>query len=223
MWHSAAKGTLFLGALATAQAAEASLSVGATCATEYAWKGIRYSDGPTFQSYVELGFVGLYTDAYVSNVDENLTGANAEYGLSLGYRGEAGEISYDIGIACYIYDEAFPDCPVEDSAESYVSATLAATDTLYLTVKAAFAPEYDQTNLSMRPDFSAAVEGLSIGAIVGRVRSNYRDWTYWSLDTAYALSDKLSLGLAYHDTNHGAALGLANAAVCAVASEFPAV
>ena len=216
MWHSAAIGTLVLGALGTAQAAEASLSGGATFATEDVSNGIRYWDGPTVQPFTKPGFVGLFAGAQVTNVNENVTGANAEYGLSLGYRGETGKISTDIGIACYICDAAIADYPVEDSAGSFVSAILAVADTLDLTAMAALAPEYDQTNLSVRPDFYTAVEGLSVGvivgAIVGQVRPNYGDWTYWSLDTAYALSAKLSPGLAYHHTNLNPELGLADTA-----------
>lgn len=199
-----------MGAPATAHSAEVSLYFGATVATEYVSDGIRFSNGPTVQPYVELGFAGLHAGAYVSNVDANLTGANAEYDLSVGRRGEAGKLGYNIGIAYYSYDEAVADYPAGDSAETCGSVTLAATDTLYLTVKAAFAPENDQTNLSMRADYDPALDGLSVGAIIGQVNSNYGDWNYWSINAACAVFDKVSAGLAYHDTNLDPALGLAD-------------
>ncbi len=208
--RSALTGAFLLSSAATAQSSEVSLSFGATFATEYVSNGIRYSDGPVLQPYVELGFGGLYVGAYASNVDENLTAADVEYGLSLGYRGEAGALSYDIGLSYYMYDEAFPDFPVEDYAEFAVSGTFAATETLYLTAAAAIAPEYDQTNVSLRADFYTAVEGLSLGATVGRLDANYGAWTYWSADVAYAPSENVTLGLGYHDSNVDPALGLLN-------------
>lgn len=191
-----------------AGANEVSLSFGATVASEYVSSGIRSSDGVVVQPYVELGLGGFYAGAYLSNIDENLTGADLEYGLSAGYRGEAGALSYDIGVAYYLYDEAFPDFAVEDYAEVYGSGTLAVSETLYVTAEAAIAPEFDQTNLSLRADYYTAVEGLSVGASVGRLDADFGAWTYWSVDAAYALSDQLSLGLAWHDTNVDPDLGL---------------
>jgi uncharacterized protein (TIGR02001 family) len=210
MWRSAVIGGLFLGAPAVAQAQEMSLSFGATIASEYVSSGVRYSDGPVVQPYIELGFGGLYAGAYASNLDATLTSADMEYGLSLGYRGEAGQLSYDIGVAYYLYDEAFAGVPVEDYSEAYVSASVAVSETFYVTADAAIAPEYDQTNLSLRADYYTPVEGLSVGALVGHLDSNYGSWTYWSLDATYAVSEAVSFGIAYHDTNLDPALGLAD-------------
>lgn len=191
-----------------AQANEISLSFGATIASEYVSNGIRYSDGPVVEPYFELGLRGFYAGAYASNVDADLTGADTEYGLSLGYRGELGLLSYDIGLAYYLYDNAFPGVPVEDYAEALAAGTLALTETLYVTASAALAPEYDQTNLSLRADHYTAVEGLSVGAIIGRLDANYGAWTYWSVDTTYAVAEQVFLGIGYHDTNVDPALGL---------------
>ena len=208
--RSALTGVFLLASAATAQSSEVSLSFGATFATEYVSSGIRYSDGPVLQPYVELGFGGFYAGAYASNVDENLTAADVEYGLSLGYRGEAGALSYDIGIAYYMYDEAFAGFPVEDYAEAYASATMTVTETFYVTAAAAVAPEFDQTNVSLRADYYTALEGLSLGATVGRLDADYGAWTYWSIEAAYAVSENVTLGLGYHDSNVDPALGLLN-------------
>lgn len=201
-------GVFVVGASATAQADEINFSFGATVASEYVSNGIRYADGAVVQPFVEVGFGGFYAGAYASNLDENRTAASTEYGLSLGYRGEIERLSYDIGIAHYSYAEAFPDFPVEDYAEAYVSGTFAVSDTFYVTASAAVAPEYDQTNLSVRADYYTAVEGLSVGAEIGRLDANYGTWTYWSVDAAYAVTETVSLGLAYHDTTVDPALGL---------------
>ena len=159
---------------------------------------------------VSLSFSAFYAGAYASNFDEVLTAADPEYGLSLGYRGDAGGVSHDLGVVCYLYDEAFPDIPVEDYAKTYASGTSTLTETLHPTALADLAPEYDQTDLSLRADYDAAVEGLSVGAILGRLDADYAGWTCWSLDAAYALGEQVSLGPRYQDSNVDPALGLFN-------------
>ena len=204
--------------LPAAAAAEISLSYGATLTSEYVSSGIRYSDGPALQPYVELGFGGVYAGAYTSNVDADLTGAEFETGLSLGYRGEAGSFSYDLSLNYYLYNEAVAGVPVEDNAELIASGTFAASDSLYLTGTVALAPEYDQTNLSMTVDYYTAFEGLSVGATYGSLDSNYGDWDYWSVGANYAVNDMIGLSVAYHDSNVDPAVGLLNSDGLFVAS-----
>ena len=180
---------------------EITLSFGATVVSEYVSNGIRYSDGAAFQPYAEVGFGGAYAGVYTTNVDPDLTSADRETGLSLGYRGEAGSFSYDVSVNYYLYDEAFEDTPVEDSAEVIASGTFAASESLYLTGKIGIAPEYDQTSLSARVDYYTAVEGLSLDATYGRVDTNYGSWNHWSVGATYAIQETIGLSLAYHDSN----------------------
>jgi uncharacterized protein (TIGR02001 family) len=184
-----------------AQAQELSFSFGAEVVSEYVSDGIRYSDGAAIQPYVELGFAGVYAGAYTTNVDADLTGADRETGLSLGYRGEAGSFSYDLSVNYYLYDEAFEDFPVEDYAETVASGTFAATESLYLTAALGIAPEFDQTDTSLRIDYYTAVEGLSLDATVGRLDADYGAWTYWSAGATYSIAENFGVGLAYHDSN----------------------
>jgi len=111
-----------------AQANEVTLSFGAAFVSEYISDGIRYSDGVAFQPYAEVGFGGAYAGAYTTNVDADLTGADRETGLSVGYRGEAGSFSYDVSVNYYMYDEAFDDFPVEDYAETIANGTFAVSE-----------------------------------------------------------------------------------------------
>jgi uncharacterized protein (TIGR02001 family) len=201
-----------------AQANEIALSFGATVATEYVSDGIRYSDGVAFQPYVDVAFGSAYAGAYTTNVDADLTGADRETGLSLGYRGEAGRFSYDVSVNYYVYDEAFDDFPVEDYAETVASATFAVSESLYLTGEIAIAPEYDQTGLSVRADYYTSVEGLSLDATFGRVDANFGAWNYWSAGATYAVQDTLGLSLAYHDSNVSEDTGLLNSEGLFVAS-----
>jgi uncharacterized protein (TIGR02001 family) len=186
---------------AAAYAQEIPLSFGAAVVSEYVSDGIRYSDGVAFQPYMELGFGGAYAGAYTTNVDPDLTGANRETGLSLGYRGEAGRFSYDVSVNYYIYDEAFDGFPVEDYAETIASGTFAVSESLYLTGEISIAPEYDQTGLSLRADYYTEVEGLSVNATFGRNDTNYGDWNYWSAGATYTVHDNWGLSLAYQDSS----------------------
>jgi uncharacterized protein (TIGR02001 family) len=195
---------------ASAQAQEFTLSFGAGVVSEYVSNGIRYSDGVAFQPYVELGFAGLYAGAYTTNVDADLTGADRETGLSVGYRGESGSFSYDLSVNYYLYDEAFPDFPVEDYAETVASATFAVSESFYVTGEVGIAPEFDQTDLSLRVDYYTAVEGLSLDATFGRLDADYGAWNYWSAGVSYSVNDTLGIGLAYHDSNVDPDLGLLN-------------
>jgi uncharacterized protein (TIGR02001 family) len=184
-----------------AQANEIALSFGAAVVSEYVSDGIRYSDGVAFQPYAEVGFGGAYAGAYTTNIDADLTGADRETGLSLGYRGDAGSFSYDVSVNYYMYDEAFDDFPVEDYAETVASGTFAVSESLYLTGEISIAPEFDQTGLSARADYYTSLEGLSLDATFGRVDANYGSWNYWSAGAAYSIQDTVSLSLAYHDSN----------------------
>jgi uncharacterized protein (TIGR02001 family) len=205
-------------AAGSATAAELTVSAGGTLVSEYVSTGIRFSDGPALQPYVELGLGGAYAGAYVSNIDPDLTGADRETGLSLGYRGAAGSLSYDLSVNYYLFSEAFEDFPVEDYAETIASGTLAATETLYLTAEVGIAPEFDQTDLSLRVDYYTAAEGLSLDATYGRLDADYGAWNYWSLGATYQVSDTVGLGLAYHDSDVSPDLGLSNTDGLIVAS-----
>lgn len=183
------------------QASEISLSFGATMVSEYVSDGIRYSDGLAFQPFAEVGFGGAYAGIYTSNIDADLTGADRETGLSLGYRGDVGSFSYDVSVNYYMYDEAFDDFPVEDYTEVVASGTFAISESFYLTGEAAIAPEFDLTSLSARVDYFTAVEGLSLDATFGRVDANYGSWNHWSVGATYAIQESIGFSLAYHDSN----------------------
>jgi uncharacterized protein (TIGR02001 family) len=193
-----------------AQAQELTVSAGGEIVSEYVSSGIRYSDGVAFQPYVELGFGGAYAGVYTTNIDPDLTGADRETGLSLGYRGEAGSFSYDLSVSHYMYSEAFEDFPVEDYAEVLASGTVAASEALYVTGDVGIAPEFDQTNLSLRVDYYTPVEGLSLDATYGRLEADFGAWNYWSAGATYQIAESVGFGLAYHDSDVSPDLGLSN-------------
>jgi hypothetical protein len=181
------------------------LSFGAFVAPGYVSSGIRYSDGPMVHPYVDLGFGGLHAGTCASNVDADLTAADIRCRLSPGYRGAAGGFSHDVGLACF--RGAFAGFTVEGYAKVISSGTFAATETLCPTALAAVAPECDQTNVSLRADCCTAIEGVSIGATVGRLDANSGACTYWSAEVANATTENVTPGLSYQGPNVDPALG----------------
>jgi uncharacterized protein (TIGR02001 family) len=204
---------LTAAALAVAPAASAQeigVSAGFAITSEYVSQGQRLSDGPAFQPYSELSFGGFYLGGYVSNVDPDITLADYEAGVYLGYRGEAGAFSYDVGALYYFYNEAFPDSPPTDYGEFVLSGTYGFTESLYLTGRIAHAPEFEQNDLSVTADYYTALAGLGLAATYGNVDADYGDWNYWSVGANYAVSDTVSFDLAYHDSDADPDIGLVN-------------
>lgn len=185
----------------TEEAAMPTLTLGVVAASEYVSEGTRLTDGVAVQPYFEIGLSGLYAGGYVSNLDEDLTGADAEYGLNAGYRGQAGRLSYDVSYAYYFYDEAFDGFPVENYGEFGLEASYAVTDTIYVTGKTSFAPEFDQTINTLAVTYYTPLEGLSVGPKGGRIEADYGDWSFWSLEANYQVNEYIGLGLAYHDSD----------------------
>lgn len=203
--------TAAAAALATsAHAQDLAVSAGFSFLSEYVSQGLRFSDGPAIQPYVELGFGGVYAGAYLSNVEQDITLANREVGIYLGYRGEVGAFSYDASVYRYIYDEAFPGFPPTDYNEFIFSGTYALSDAVYLTGRIGHAPEFEQNDLSLAIDYYTNLPGLALAARAGNVDTNYGEWNYWSLGASYAANDNVSFGLDYHDTDADPDLGLSN-------------
>lgn len=194
----------------SAHARELEVFAGFSFLSEYVSQGLRFSDGPAVQPYLEVGFGGAYAGAYLSNVDPDITLANRELGLYLGYRGEVGVFSFDASAYRYLYDEAFEGFPPTDYNEYIFSGTFALSEAVYVTGRIGHAPEFEQNDLSLAIDYYTNVSGLSLAVRGGNVDTNFGDWNYWSLGASYAIDDIVSFDLSYHDTDADPELGLSN-------------
>lgn len=191
---------------ATAQ--DLSWGVGVDVTSEYVSQGLQLSDGPAFSPYVELYFGSVYAGVYAINTERDLTLSDYEAGIYLGYAGAVGALSYDASVYYYFFNEPFGNAfPTVNYPEFVLSGSYGLTDALSVTGRAGLAPEFDQVDLSLAVDYATPVDGLSVDAIYGTVDTNFGDWDYWSLGASYALSDNVSLDVAYHDSNAGAAIG----------------
>lgn len=97
-----------LGSVPTVASAELSFNVGAT--TEYRYRGIAQSRlKPAVQGGADFEAGGFYLGTWASTIKwVKDAGGGASYELDLygGYRGEAGGLSYDVGMLRYLYPSA---------------------------------------------------------------------------------------------------------------------
>ena len=168
----------------TAQAANAEVSASADLASLYLWRGQDLGNGAAVVagSLDYSNESGVYAGVWTSSGD---TTFGHETDLYVGYAGEAGSISYDIGYATYLYTgeddvndvaELILGVSVDDySATIYKSTDVDANgDYLYLQLGAAMG------------DYS-----FTLGNVSGSEGITFpSDYTH--VDVSYAYNDKLS-------------------------------
>lgn len=88
---------------ATAMAQEFTTSGGVAITSEYVSQGLKFSDGPAVQAYVQLNYGGFYAGMWGSSTDEDLLFAKSEVDYYIGYVGEVGAFYYDVGVAYYTF------------------------------------------------------------------------------------------------------------------------
>lgn len=171
-----------------------SFSAGATLATRYVSNGLRQSDGAVFQPWIEGEVNGFYFGAWGSNVSRKLLGQSSEIDLYVGYRGEAGALSYDVSYAHYFYRGPREDC----CGEVIVELGYAPLDSFDLGVKVSYDPDAKVTNARLNGGY-AFNDKISVAAEIGKI--NKGGHRYWSVGGAYALTDAVGLSLTYHDSS----------------------
>ncbi len=198
-------------AIPTASTAQdISVFAGIDASSAYVSQGLIFNDDISILTYVEASVNGFYFGAYHTPVDQNITLADNESGIYAGYRGEIGPVFYDASVFSYSYDEPFAefvpaDCTPEECLpveyeEYVVSASIGATDAVFLTGRVAAAPEFEQTDLSVIADYYTDA-GPSLSATYGSVNADFGDWTYWSAGVSVPISGATALDLFYHDTD----------------------
>ncbi|MFN3938478.1 MAG: TorF family putative porin [Gemmobacter sp.] len=177
-----------------ALAQELSVTTGFTLTSRYLANGLPQSDGPAFQPYVEAEVNGFYAGIWASNTSRNLVGARAEIDLYFGYRNEVGRFSYDLGYARYLYRSPSSNC----CGEIILDMGVAVTEQIGVGVRFAHDPKASVTNSRLYANY-AVNEKFGLDAMVGRI--NKGGHRYWSVGGSYAVTDNVSLSLAWHDTN----------------------
>ena len=185
---------------ATADAPAVTVTGTLTFASRYVSDGVEYSTGAVIQPYVVLGYAGFYAGIWATNAEEDLLGANSEVDYYLGYRGEAGTFYYDVGYGYYTY----PGASELNSGEVLVSGGVGFDETLYLTAAFAYSDEFETLDSSLQIDYYTPLEGLALSALYG----DNDTWEYWSVGANYAVSERFSVDLTWHETDLTAVDGL---------------
>lgn len=189
MMSVAVASALSLSALAPAvSAGEVSASAGV--ATSYLWRGFDLGNGdPAMSASLDYAEGGFYAGMWVSSGDAS---AGTEYDLYLGYAGEAGGLSYDVGLVNYVYptgDFQATEGSVGDFIEAYISLGMGPVSvTHYMNLESgegygpADSADYNYTTL--------ALEAGAFGAVYGVHDGGFDDYSH--LDLTYNFNDSMS-------------------------------
>lgn len=194
---------------AFAQDGDISISGNAAIVTEYRFRGVALSGGDiAVQGGVDLGHSsGFYVGTWGSSLDEDTVGyGHTELDLYGGWSGQLTDaISADVGVIRYMYPNAGPGDFDYIEFYSSVGFTFGPADT---TLGVAYAPEQDSLggtdNLYLYADLGVGIPDtpVSIAGHVGYTdgfltyTSNSKAWD-WSIGADFAVSENLSVGVAY--------------------------
>jgi uncharacterized protein (TIGR02001 family) len=205
---AAAAATVALAGSASAQELKASYNLGIT--SDYVFRGVSQTqEDPALQGGVDLSYGVAYAGVWASNVDFGASDPTTEIDFYAGVKPTVGDTSLDFGVLYYGYTK---DKGLTPGSYSYVELKAAASRTFGpATLGAAvyFSPEYpgkggDATYVEANAAMPVAEKLTLSGAVGHQTIKNYADYSTWNLGVAYALTDKLSADLRYHDTSeHG--------------------
>jgi len=191
-------------ALATAMTAglvattttQAEVSASASVASSYLWRGQNLSNGAAVVAgSLDYGHEsGAYAGAWVSSGDAAL---GTEYDLYVGFAGEAGDLSYDVGYIGYIYPSQNEEA-VADTTNNVTSTADELGDVSDLYLNLSFAGVDFTTNFSDNGgDYVYNTLGYGIDSVSGLigVNTDLEDdgkGAYTHIDLSYAYNDNVS-------------------------------
>lgn len=191
---------------------ELSLSGNVALVSDYRFRGVSFSGGDfALQGGIDLEHSsGFYVGTWASTIDANAGFGEMELDVYGGWAGDVADgVSVDVGLLYYLY-------PTEDTgADTDYFEALASVGTTLGPVGATFGVGYswdqaslgDQDNLYLYTDFELAVADtpVTLTAHLGYtdgVFATTADGTSfdWGVGASYAVTDSLSLGVNYVDT-----------------------
>lgn len=200
-----AAATVALSGAAMAQEAKISYNIGVT--SDYVFRGVSQTqEDPAVQGGVDASYGVLYAGVWASNVDFGVPDPDLEVDLYAGVKPTVGDTSFDFGILYYGYRKDKNGAP---GANSYTELKAAASRTFgpaTLGAAAYWSPEWPgKGGDSVYVEGNAAVPiapKLTLSGAVGHQSiKNYSDYNTWNIGVGYALTDKLTADLRYHDTD----------------------
>lgn len=195
----------------TVSADDAALELSANTAivSDYRFRGLSLSDKDiAIQGGLDLTTKsGFYVGTWASSI-ETFAGSETELDIYAGYGFEASGLSFDVGVLAYTY----PGSMDTTYLEAYGSVGGSVTEELGWTFGMAYAFDQDslggQDNLYIYGDleYDVADSPMSFTAHLGRETGAFgkaasKAKIDWSLGAAFSVSDNVSFGVSYVDTN----------------------
>lgn len=222
---AAAAATVAISGAAMAQDIKLSYNVGVT--SDYVFRGVSQTqEDPAIQGGIDATYGLGYAGVWASNVDFGSKDPQAEVDFYAGLRPTVGDTSLDFGVLYYSYSK---DRGLNPGAYSYVELKAAASRTFgpaTLGGAVYYSPEFPN-----KGGYATYVEGnasvpvakkLTLSGAVGyQSIANFKSYATWNAGFSYALTDKLSADLRYHDTNeHGVAKTYGSRVVVSLKAAF---
>lgn len=201
----AAAATVALSGAAMAEELKLSYNVGVT--SDYVFRGVSQTqEDPAVQGGIDASYGVAYAGVWASNVDFGADDPSAEIDLYAGVKPTVGDTSLDFGVLYYGYAK---DKGLTPGSFSYFELKAAASHTFGpATLGAAvfYSPEYpgkggNATYVEANAAVPIAPKFTLSGAVGNQSIDNYADYRTWNVGVSYALTDKLSADLRYHDTD----------------------
>jgi len=189
-----------------------SISGNAAITSDYRFRGVSFTNEDiAVQGGIDIGHSsGFYVGTWASSLEDSAQFGHTELDLYAGWSGNIGTNTVlDVGVLAYIYPNG-TNALASDYVEPYVSLTQT-IGAVEAKVGAAYAPDQKglaSDNIYIYGDLSGAIPktpisltahlGYTDGSLAVGTKGHYLDW---SLGAEWAITDKLSLGLAYVDTD----------------------
>lgn len=183
-----------LAAPGLASAQDLTISGGFSLVSRYVSGGVEQTTGAAFQPWLEAEYRGLYLNLWASNTDDLITGSDIEVDVTIGYRGEVGKFSYDLGYVRYYYRNPSVDC----CGEAFVSFGYAVSDSLALGLAFAHDPVADYVDSSFNFEY-AINDKFGVSGEYGSISNGGQK--YWNIGATYAINDNVGITGAWHDND----------------------
>ena len=190
--------TLGMSSAASAEDMGLEFSANVALTTDYVWRGFsQNNEDPAIQGGFDVAHSsGVYAGIWASNVDYN--GSTIETDYYIGWAGETGPVSLDVGYIWYVYPGQDPNTTDVDFEEFYVGVSKD-----FDVFEAGLSFSYDDDNDADYWDLSGSVPvgDFSIAAHYGWYNfDNAADYEDWSIGASTELGG-FGFDLTYTDTD----------------------
>jgi uncharacterized protein (TIGR02001 family) len=205
---AAAAATVALSGAAMAEELKLSYNLGVT--SDYVFRGVSQTqEDPAFQGGIDASYGIGYAGVWASNVDFGADDPTAEIDLYAGVKPTVGDTSLDLGVLYYGYVEDKGLTPGQFGYFELKAAASHAFGPATLGAAVFYSPEYpgkggNATYVEGNAAMPVAPKLTLSGAVGHQDIQNYKSYNTWNIGLGYALTDKLTVDVRYHDTDeHG--------------------